>query len=171
MEKGKQRPQLITVDTNVLLDLAADNATVWECIETVRARLSNARFIVTPTVIQELADLCDSGNAIQKSLTEKALHSILKWGFQPINYVPVGHGIVEAIGGKIRGKGLIPETEENDSFVVAEAALLGSSILISNDRHLKDIPNFELKLVLDDCDVQTPLIVSPWAIAKLFPRL
>jgi hypothetical protein len=94
----------------------------------------------------------------------------LEWKFQPINYVPVGHGIVEQIGLRLRNKGLIPDEEENDSFVLAESALLGAIILISNDRHLKDISFVEMKVVLDGCDVATPLIVSPWNVAKFFPK-
>ena len=119
-------------------------------------------------MIQETADLVDFGNSIQRGLAEKALGNILNWVFQPINYVPVGHGIVESIGLKIRLKGLVPESEENDSFVIAESALLGATMLVSNDHHLRDIPHFELKLLLDQCDVTTPLIVSPWKISTFF---
>lgn len=104
MATGNQRPQLITVDTNVLLDLAADNQIVCACIETVRARLHTAQFVVTPTVIQELADLFDHGSTVQRRLAAKVTRSILEWAFQPVKYVPVGHGIVEQIGRKLRDR-------------------------------------------------------------------
>lgn len=170
MGKGTQKPPLIAVDTNVLLDLADENETVWACKETVEKRLTGACFIVLPTVIQELADLAQFGNPLQADLASKALMNLLSWQFQPLNYLPAGHGIVEQIGNKVRDAGIIPEVEKNDSFVLAEAALVGATMLISNDQHLRSIDNFQLKTILDRCDVSTPAIASPWEIAKFFPK-
>jgi len=90
------------------------------------------------------------------------------WGFQPVNCVPVGHGIVHRIAETIREKGLLPESEINDSLIVAEAGLLGISILLSSDGHLKEIPHHDLRLIMDAADVRTPLIASPWKIVHEF---
>jgi hypothetical protein len=84
--------------------------------------------------------------------------------------VPVGHGIVEQIARKLRERGLLPEAEVNDSYIIAEAGLLGVSILLSSDAHLKDILHTELRLVLDAAEVRTPLIASPWKIVHQFFR-
>ncbi|MBI4325836.1 MAG: hypothetical protein HY674_11305 [Chloroflexi bacterium] len=45
---------LIAVDTNVLMDLAAETETVVDALELVRRRIHGARLVVLPTVIQEL---------------------------------------------------------------------------------------------------------------------
>jgi hypothetical protein len=51
---------------------------------------------------------------------------------------------------------------------VAEAALAGVTLLISNDTHIKDIDRTMLKVELDASDVSTPLIASPWKIVSGF---
>ena len=167
-------PQLppIAADTNVLLDYAKEDETVIDCFDTLRRRLPGAEVIVLPTVIHELADLADDGETEEiRQAGRLALRSILHpWGFQPVNYVPVGHGMVEQIASAIRQGSLIPETEINDSYIVAEAALIGASILLSADAHLKDLPYADLKLALDTADVRAPLIASPWKIVHQFFR-
>lgn len=45
---------LLAVDTNFLLDLAADTAVSWEALETIRRRLPDPIILVPPTVIDEL---------------------------------------------------------------------------------------------------------------------
>ena len=56
------RFMLIAVDTNVLLDLALGVETVIDAIDTIRKRLPAIRFVVPPTVLQELALLLQKGN-------------------------------------------------------------------------------------------------------------
>ncbi len=162
----------VAVDTNVLLNLANGDEVVIDCLDAIKKRLQNPKIIVLPTVILELTDI--SGRDDNLSLTALAslsLSSILEpWGFLPVNCVPVGHGIVEQIGRKTRDKGLIPEDEVHDSFVVAEAALYGTAILISSDGHIKNIDQQMLKIELGACDVGCPLIASPWKIVNQFFR-
>jgi hypothetical protein len=45
---------------------------------------------------------------------------------------------------------------------------LGCSILISSDAHMLAIPYTSLKLALDECHVQTPLICSPSKVVRNF---
>lgn len=45
---------LLAVDTNFLLDLAADTAVSWGALETIRRRLPDPIILVPPTVIDEL---------------------------------------------------------------------------------------------------------------------
>ena len=47
------------------------------------------------------------------------------------------HGIAERIAGRIREQGLTPREELNDSLVLAESALLGCSLLLTSDEHLR----------------------------------
>jgi predicted nucleic acid-binding protein len=169
--EGARMPKFtpIAVDTNVLLDLAQDDEVVLDCLATVAKRISNSGIIVLPTVILELRNIVKSGSAAETRFATKALCSILDpWRFVPVNCVPAGHGIVEQIARKIRARGLIPEEEMHDSFIVAEAALYGVTILVSNDGHIKNIDQQMLKIELDTCDVDCPLIASPWKIAHRF---
>jgi hypothetical protein len=85
-----------------------------------------------------------------------------------MSFIPVGRGIVSEIARRIRWEGIIPENEVNDSLIVAEAALVGATLLLSSDAHVKDIEFARLKLALDASDVETPLIASPWKIVHEF---
>jgi len=159
----------IAVDTNVLFDLAQEVEVVIDCLETIAKRIPYSSIVVLPTVILELRKRERSGDPAEQAIAAKALSSILNpWGFVPVNCIPVGHGIVAEIGRKIRASGLIPDEEIHDSFIVAEAALSGATMLVSSDGHIKDIDQKRLKIELDSCDVPCPLIASPWRIVNTF---
>lgn len=166
------KPTEVALDTCVILNLAGENRLVIECLETLRAKIPNLQIVVLPTVIQELTNIADTGEMGERELALKALASIRgSWGFLPVNCIPVGHGIVEQTGRKIRDKQLLPEEEIHDSFVIAEAGLRDVSILLSSDTHIKDIDCQELKLLLDSCDICCPLIASPRkVVAQFSPR-
>jgi hypothetical protein len=87
---------------------------------------------------------------------------------RPINLVPVGRGIVAINAWKLREKGLIDEDEINDSMVLAEAGLLGCSILLTSDSHLTGIDPKKLQEVMKDFDGSVPIIQSPRQILKKF---
>ena len=171
MAQNTSKPRLIAADTNVLFDLAADQGTAWDAIGLVKKKIPFNQLVVLPTTVQELAFIARRGSSAEaKKLALKAATSLRtpKWDFTPLNCVPVGHGIVEQIARKLRDGGLIPEEEENDSLTLAEAALANVTLLLSSDKHLKDIDATALKLLLDGCHVSTPLIASPWKIVKQF---
>lgn len=163
---------LIAIDTNVLIDLAAKDESVLDCLSTIKKRLKNPPVLILPTVIQELAYIADNGDSMaERDLALMALRSMLHpWEFKPVNVVPVGHGIVEETARKIRHKGLIPDEEVNDSLIIAEAALANVTILISSDHHMKGVEHEKLKRILDDCDVETPIITSPKRVVHDFFR-
>jgi len=159
----------IAVDTNVLFDLVQKVEVVIDCLETIAKRIPNSRITVLPTVIIELRKRTKSGDPKEQIIAEKALSNILNpWGFVPVNCIPVGHGIVEQIGRKIRAIGLIPEEEIHDSFIVAEAALYGATKLASSDGHIKDVDQTILRIELKANDVDCPAIASPWKIVNNF---
>jgi rRNA-processing protein FCF1 len=163
---------IIAVDTNFLIDLADEDETAFDCLSTIRRKFDEAPILVLPTVIGELMDISQEGDTPEeKALASKALRSVrVPWGFRPINYVPVGHGIVEQTALKIRAAGLIPDEEVHDSFVIAEAALAKVTILLSSDGHIWEIDQAAVKKVLEACSVGVPIIFSPWKIVKDFFR-
>ena len=159
----------IAVDTNVLFDLVQGVEVVVDCLETIAKRIPNSSIVILPTVILELRKRAKSGAPKEQAIAAEALSKILDpWGFFPVNFIPVGHGIVEQIGRKIRARGLIPDEEIHDSFIVAEAALYGATMLVSSDGHIKDLDQKILKIELDASDVHCPLIASPWKIVNNF---
>ena len=165
---------LFAVDTNVLIDQALGDADVLDALQLIRERLPNARFIVTSTALEELAVQHTFGStAERRDAAKTALVSFLAWGYEPLNIIPVGKGIAEQISFKLRSRGIIPEEEQNDAAIVAEAALIGCSILLSSDAHLLDAqkhPRFYP--LLQECSVEGDklLIAKPREIVRRFYR-
>ena len=60
--------------------------------------------------------------------------------------------------------------ERNDALILAEAALLDCTMLLTSDAHMLDIPPGPLRLLLEAHDVSTPLIVSPRKLVSEFFR-
>ena len=165
---------LLAVDTNVLLDQALGNADVLDALEVIQDRLDDARFIVTSTVVEELSRLVFRGETTEgRKAAEIALRSLISWGYEPLNIIPVGKGIAEQISFKLRSRGIIPEEEQNDAAIIAEAALIGCTILLSSDGHLLDAqkhPRFYP--LLEECSVEGDklIIAKPREIVRRFYR-
>jgi predicted nucleic acid-binding protein len=165
------RPQLIAVDANVLFDLADGLDDVVDAVSVIRERLRDTRFLIPPTVQHELANWAVRGDAQRRESARKAIRLSQSWGMVPANLIAVRHGIAERIAERIRERGLMPDEEINDSLVLAESALLGCSMLLTSDEHLRGIDFERLTLELQTFDVAAPVIATPREIVrKFFPR-
>ena len=162
---------LISVDTNVLLDLALKTDAVVDAISTVRKRLKKVRLIVPPTVLQELAFLHQCGETEKHRQTAlEALLGLEGWGIEPLNLVPVGHGIAERISDELCHKGILPIEERNDALILTESALMECNMFVSADSHLRGIDFQRLQLLLQDFDLSAPVIATPREIVHKFFR-
>lgn len=151
------------------MDLARGEESTIDAIELVRKRLPATAFLVLPTIIQELTYIALKGDtAKERGDARKALGLIRAWGFHPINFIPAGHAITESIAAKIRQAGLLPTQEVNDSLFVAEAALAGCTVIVSSDRHVRDLDQPRLNQLLDAADVSAVVISSPRKILREF---
>ena len=161
---------LIGVDTNVLFDLASDVEAVAEVAGTIRRLIKGARFIVPPTALHELALTATRGETeAKRRIARLALARLTaEWRFEPMNLVPVGHGIVDRIADALRERDLIPVAERNDALVLAEAALLGCGILLTSDAHLRGVDFQSLTLLLQGFHVAAPVIATPREIVRKF---
>lgn len=165
---------LVAVDTNVLLDQATGDGDVIEAIAVIRSKLGNSvRLIVTPTVLHELAWAADHDDDREtREAALKALGSLREWGYEPLNVVPVGNGIVEQISLRLRTAGILPEEEENDAAILAESALIGCGILLTADSHLIDAQEHaDFRSTLEGFDVQDKIVIArPRIIVQKFFR-
>ena len=165
------RPQLIAVDANVLFDLAGGLDDVVDAVSVIRERLRDARFLIPPTVQHELANWALRGDAQKREAARSAIRLSQSWRMVPANLIAVRHGIAERIAERARERGLMPDEEINDSLVLAESALLGCSMLLTSDEHLRGIDFERLTLELQAFDVAAPVIATPREIVrKFFPR-
>jgi rRNA-processing protein FCF1 len=164
------RSTLAAVDTNFLLDLAVPKDRAHDAVEIFRRRVSGVEFVVPPTVIDELDYIAQHGDtAAERTLALTALRNLVHvWRFRPLDFIPVGHGIIEAVAQKLRREKLIPETEVNDSFILAEAALANCTILITSDEHIRAADTTLLSLTLKSCDVQAIIVRTPREIVRQF---
>src|SRR5438045_9722823 len=107
---AEKKSTRLAVDTNFLLDLAADTAASWEALETIRRRLPEPLILVPPTVIDELVVAYDDpADNEEQRLAGIALTNLrAKWKFRPMDLEPIGHGIVERIAENIRERGSLP---------------------------------------------------------------
>lgn len=164
---------LIAVDTNVLLDHTHDDDDVVDAVEAIHGRLDRASLVVTPTVLEELFALYEGGDSAERNRAGKALSHMRGWGYEPLNLTAVERGIAEQIGMKLRVKDILPDEEVNDGLVIAEAALLGSAILLTADSHMLDAqshPLFRKVLRESDVDGDDIIIVTPREIVRKFFR-
>src|ERR1035441_1129649 len=162
------RPQLVAVDANVLFDLAEGLDDVVDAVSVIRERLRDARFLIPPTVQQELANWALRGDGQKREAARKAIRLGQSWRIVPVNLIAVRHGIAERIAERIREQGLIPDEEITDSLVLAESALLACAMLLTSDEHLRGIDFERLTLELQAFDVTAPLIATPREIVRKF---
>jgi hypothetical protein len=161
---------LVAVDANVLLDLADDFSPVWDAIDTIRNRLRGVRIVATSSAAQEVAWLSEHGPSAEcRALALKALKKFTaEWKFELVDFIPVGHGIIEQTARQIRSAALLPPEAVHDSFIIAEAALAECTILLSSDAHICQIDQNKLSLVLDGRHVNKVMVTSPAKIVKGF---
>ena len=171
MDATQSRRALIGVDSNVLLDLADEVEDVTDAVLTVRSRLPQAQLVLLPTASQELAAEVRSGLDDRKRQRAKRAFQLARdWKIQPCDLISVRHGIAERIGRHVRGLGMLPEAEVNDGLILAEAALLNCSLLLTSDEHLRGIDFERLTFELQSFDLPTPVIATPREIVRRFFR-
>ncbi len=170
MQLQPKRHTLVAVDTNVLLHLAEGLDHVWDAVSLIRTRLASVEIIIPPTTGQELAYIADRSFDQQLRVTAMTAFQkmVFEWRFHLMNFIPVGHGIVEQIAAKLCREKLIPNEEMNDALILAEAALLNCRILLTSDAHLRSIDHQQLTLLLQSSDVSVPLIATPREIVRKF---
>jgi len=162
-------PLLLAVDTNVALDFADERDEVIDSVTTIRKRIQDAILCVPPTTLLELAHAADFGETLGKrAAASRFLREHRVWNFRLIHFVPAGDIQVTRIADSLREQGLIPAAEVNDSLILAEAALLGCSILLTSDEHLRGIDFERLTLELQSLDATAPVIATPREIVRKF---
>jgi predicted nucleic acid-binding protein len=160
---------LIGVDSNVLLDLAEAVEDVTDAFLTIRCRLPHAQLIMLPTAGHELAAEVKRGSETAKrQRARRAFQLARDWHIHPADLISVRHGIAERIGRHLRDLGLLPETETNDGLILAEAALLNCSLLLTSDEHLRGIDFQRLTFEFQSFDVTAPVIATPREIVRKF---
>ena len=162
----------LAVDTNVLLDLAEGIESVLDTLALLDQRLPGNDMLVVPSVLDELAFLCDFGETDR--VRQSALQAVKlvreQDRFRPLLELAYPPALVEEVARELRSRGLLPRQEVHDSFILAEAALLGCGLLLTSDEHLRGVDHEHLTLVLNPFELVPPVIASPREIVRKFLR-
>jgi len=160
------------VDTNFLLDLAEPGDDAWDAFETLQTRARHLPLIAPPTVVHELVYVSEHKHSPPlRRAARKVLRSMARtWNIHAVQLSPVQHGIAAQVGDRLRRVGLLPEEERNDSYILAESALLNSVLLITSDNVLRRIDFARLTYELRHFDLPVPIIITPKEIIRKFFR-
>ena len=140
------QPQLVAVDTNVLLRLGGEDETAIDAWQTIRARIRAVQFIIPPTVIAETVAKARHDSDLQvRNSARRVLGDVRhRWQMHPFAPNAVQEAIIRNAARELQLSGLIPYEEVNDACIVAEAATLDCILLVSNDSHLREIDHEKL---------------------------
>jgi hypothetical protein len=166
------KPLRIAADTNLLLDLADEVEPILDALTVIKERLPEVERLVTPSVLDELAYLCDSGQTIQiRASAQQAMRQLRQeCHFRPLLELPFSSANIEAVAEEIRLQGLLPPEEIHDSRILAEAVLLNCGILLTSDMHLRSIDYEAMTFTLKRLDLVPPVIATPREIVRKFFR-
>jgi predicted nucleic acid-binding protein len=165
-----QKPQLVAVDTNVLMRLVEGHEATIDAWQLMNRRLRPVQFLVSPTVIAELTNkaLDDSNPDIRLAARTALTQMRPRWKFQPVDFNAVQDAVaVNAIRG-LRESRLLPYEERNDAAIIVESAILSCILLVSRDSHLLDVDREKLTLLFREFDLVAPIISSPEKLLKRF---
>ncbi len=141
----------LALDTNLLLDLASEQDFAHEFKEEFSSR--GYSFLVPPTVVAELAFLSSLGHMPQCEIANLALERIGVWKCQPFTLLPTQLSIAVRFAARLIEASLVPESEQNDGKILAQASLARIPLLVTSDRHLLDLDEDALLLAFNDADL------------------
>jgi len=135
------KPFRLAGDTNLLLDLADGDEDVLDAVAVIDQRLPEADWLVSPSVLDELAFLADSGETLLVRQSCRVAFQQLRSGrrFRAMLDLPFPSKVMKQVADEIRQRELIPASEVHDSWVLAEAAFLQCALLLTSDAHLRGV--------------------------------
>lgn len=160
---------LISVDTNVPLDLADGCDDVLDALATIRHRLRQSRLLISPTAFAELVFQAESGDSPQdRQRAMRALKLLPQWQIEIASVVPVPDGVTEILADRLIHEALLPVEEYHDALVLAETGFLNCAILMTGDAHLRGMDFARASVVMKSADADMPVIATPREIVRKF---
>ena len=135
----------LSLDTNVLFDLADRKDFACDFREAYQRK--GYALVIPPTVVAELYFLRTHGGAEEKRLASLSLSKIGTWDIQVFPLTGVQLDVARHFALALSGHGLVPSSEINDAFILAETAVAEIPVIVSSDKHLLDIDRDALRTV------------------------
>jgi hypothetical protein len=76
----------------------------------------------------------------------------------------------EELAETFRVRQLLPAAEVHDALILAETVLLGCSVLLTSDSHLREVDHEQLTWALSAHNLVSPVIATPREIVRKFFR-
>ncbi len=145
---------------------------VLDAAMVITDRLPDTEQLVTPSTLEEIAFLADSGKTGQVRKSARLAMQLLreKDRFRPMLKIRFAEEQVAGLAEEFRRRRLLPESEVHDSLILAEVVLLDCTMLLTSDEHLRAIDHQQLTWLLHDHDLTPPVIATPRDIARKFFR-
>ena len=112
-------------------------------------------------MVAELAFLREHGDAEERRLSSLALAGLDAWDIQAFPLADVQLELARRLAAAFMDRGLLPEAEQNDAFILAEAAVTGVPLVVSSDKHLLEINPDSLRDACADADLPAVFPASP----------
>ena len=166
------KPQLVAVDTNLLLKFADGHEPTLDACHLIERRIRPVQFVVAPTVLEEVGrqELEAEDERVRAAARRALLGMRRQFKFHPAGFNAVQEAIAENAARHLRDSGLLPYDERHDAFIVAESAVLQAVMLVSHDSHLLNIDHARLTILFGRLDLPAPIIASPENLLKKFYR-
>ena len=152
MEANSQKK--LSLDTNVLFDLAAGRDFAHEFRETFQAK--GYALVIAPTVVSEPYFLRHEGDHEERSLASASLAKLSAWDIRPFALTGIQADLANQFAHKLLLRDVLPEQELNDAAILAESA-----VVVSSDKHLVDIDHDVLRDLCNDADLAPVFPLSP----------
>jgi predicted nucleic acid-binding protein len=158
------RKRQLSLDTNLLLDLAAPKDFAHEFREEFQGR--GYTLALAPTVLFELEYLLTYGSGSHRLLASRAAEQVGRWQLTPFDLSEVNQSIAERFSRLLQQKRLIPADEFNDGLILGETSLAEIPLLVTSDRHLLDVNPDALLLAFQEADLPPVHPVHPKRLLK-----
>lgn len=164
------KPQLVAVDTNILMRLADGHEATTDAWLLIKRRICPVQFLLPPTVLGEVVNkMTEDPDSAVRRLARKALREARpRWQFKPVDFNAVQEAVAANAVLRLRDSGLLPYEERNDAGVIAEAAVLDCTLLVSRDSHLLAVDHERLARLFERLDLPAPIIASPENLLNKF---
>ena len=90
-----------------------------------------------------------------------SLARIGTWDIQAFPLTTLQSDLTRKFASAIIGQGLLPESEINDAFILAETAVAEIPLIVSSDNHLLNIEHETLRAICVEADLVPVFPVSP----------
>lgn len=159
-------------DTNFFISLAASSESALDALEVLRREARRFDRLATETVMVELRHLSrQTEDLLLADWARQALGGLeSRWQFRPTVSTSAESLLVESLSQSLLASGIVPPEERHDGRILAESAVQGCVLLVSDDSHLRSVDRARLEILLKPFDLEAPLVVTTRELVRMFYR-